>query len=306
MDRKKFFTGISRNIAYIGLVASSLICRVLPLKLIYCLGNNFAILGYNLAKKQRNIALESLKIAFGREKSDAEIKKIALDCFRFMGKSGLELVYLMEKPRLVMERVTIEGRQYLEAALKKGKGVILVSAHFGNFPLMLSRLSLEGYAVFGVMKFMRDERAERLFSNKRSRMGVKTIYTKPQRECTENCLKALRDNGLLFLLIDQNFGSGGGVFVDFFGQKAATAPGPVVLALRTKAAIMPCFMVRQEDDTHKIIFEPEMSLENGKNPEETLKINIQRLTDIIESYIRKYPAEWGWIHRRWKSKPSES
>ncbi|MCM8770702.1 MAG: lysophospholipid acyltransferase family protein [Candidatus Omnitrophica bacterium] len=300
MDRKKFFTRIKRGIGYIALLLSSLTCRLLPLKLIYFLGNNFSILGYRLARKQRRIALESLGIAFGREKSNGQIKRIALDCFRFMGKSGLELMYLMEKPALLKKRVDLEGREYLDKALAKGKGVILVTAHFGNFPLMLCRLSLEGYKVSGVMRFMRDAQAEKLFYKKRSQMGIKTIYSKPQKECTEKCLKTLRNNELLFLLIDQHFGSGGGVFVDFFGTKAATAPGPVVLALRTKAAILPCFIIRQKDDTHKIIFEPEMSLEQAEDYAQTLQVNIQRLTNIIEAYIRKYPAEWGWIHRRWK------
>jgi len=303
MDRKKFFKSISRSFGYFGLIISSLICRLLPLKMLYAAGNSFAVLGYRIAKKQRNIALESLKIAFGTELTDAQIKEIALDCFRFIGKSGLELIYFLEKPSLLKEKVSIEGKEHLEKALASGKGVILASAHFGNFPLMLSKLSLEGYAVYGVMKFMRDEKAESLFNKKRSNMGIQTIYTKPLKECTEKCLRALRNNGLLFLLIDQNFGAGGGVFVDFFGIKAATAPGPIVLAMRTKAAILPCFIVRQKDDTHKIIFDPAINIEEGKTAQESIQINIQKLTNVIESYIRKYPAEWGWIHRRWKSKP---
>ncbi|MBU1905372.1 MAG: lysophospholipid acyltransferase family protein, partial [Candidatus Omnitrophica bacterium] len=115
--------------------------------------------------------------------------------------------------------------------------------------------------------------------------------------------EALRNNEAVFLPLDQNFGSGG-VFVDFFGKKAATAIGPVVFARRTKAAIVPCFIIRQKDDTHQIVFEPPLELEEGKDKQETIVINIQKLTNIIESYIRRYPAEWGWIHRRWKSKPS--
>jgi KDO2-lipid IV(A) lauroyltransferase len=108
---------------------------------------------------------------------------------------------------------------------------------------------------------------------------------------------------LLFVPIDQNFGEGG-IFVDFFGRKAATATGPIILAKRTKAAIIPCFIIRQRDDTHKIIFEPPLKLEEGKDEETNILINIQRLTNIIELYIRKYPAEWSWVHRRWKSRPN--
>jgi KDO2-lipid IV(A) lauroyltransferase len=116
-------------------------------------------------------------------------------------------------------------------------------------------------------------------------------------------IQALRNNEIVFIPIDQNFGTAG-VFVNFFGRQAATATGPVIFAQRTKAALVPCFILRQKDDRHKIIFEAAIDLQEGKTPEETILINIQRLTDIIESYIRKYPAEWGWIHRRWKSQPN--
>ena len=91
--------------------------------------------------------------------------------------------------------------------------------------------------------------------------------------------------------------------MDFFGRQAATATGPIVLAMRAKAAILPCFILRQSDDTHKIVFEPEFQIVEGKTHEETILLNIQKLTSIIESYIRRYPAEWSWIHRRWKTQP---
>ncbi len=303
MDRKKFFKAIARSVGFAGLVTSSLICRFFPLRFIYAFANNLSVLGYYLAGKQRRVAIESLSIAFGKDKRKQEIEKIAKDCFRFMAKSGLELMYLMEKPALLKSRVFLENRQYLDSALKKGKGVIMVSAHFGNFPLMMCKLSLEGYKIAGIMRFMRDEKAESLFFKKRTQMGIKTIYSKPQKECVENSIRSLRNNEILFIPIDQNFGSGGGVFVNFFGRQAATATGPVVLSLRTKAALLPAFIVRQPDDTHRIIFEPEMELQEEKDYQQPLLVNIQRLTDIIERYIRQYPAEWGWIHRRWKSKP---
>jgi KDO2-lipid IV(A) lauroyltransferase len=149
---------------------------------------------------------------------------------------------------------------------------------------------------------MRDSRVEKIFMAKRNRLKINTIYSQPRKACVDNSIRALRNNELLFIPIDQNFGTGG-VFVDFFGRKAATATGPVVLTRRTGAPIVPCFVVRQKDDTHEIIFEPPLNLEEAKTTQETIIIDTQKLTSIIESYIRRYPAEWGWIHRRWKSKP---
>lgn len=302
MDSKKIRKSIGRFFGWLGLNFCSLTVKFIPWRYLYSFANFISLVGFQVAKKQRKIALESLSIAFGQDKSKYEIEKIARDCFTFMAKAGVEFLFLLNRPRLLKKRVEILGKENLDNALSKGRGIILVSAHFGNFPLLLCRLALEGYKTVGVMRPMRDSRAEKIFMEKRVRFKIKTIYNQPRDVCVNNIIEALRNNELIFIPIDQNFGTGG-VFVDFFGRKAATATGPVVLAQRTKAVILPCFIIRQKDDTHKIIFEPPLDLEQGKGSQETVIINIQRLTDIIESYIRKYPAEWGWIHRRWKSRP---
>ncbi|MDD5097090.1 MAG: lysophospholipid acyltransferase family protein [Candidatus Omnitrophica bacterium] len=302
MDSKKLLKSLNRFLAWFGLNTCLGIVRVIPASYLYAFANNIASLAFIFAAKQRKIALNSLSIAFGQEKSPAEIKKIAKDCFVYMAKSAVELMFLMDKPFLLKERTAIVGKENLDKALACGNGVILVSAHFGNFPLLLGRLAMDGYKAGGIMRPMRDAGVEKIFLKKRDKFGVKTIYSQPRNECVNNTISALRNNELVFIPIDQNFGTAG-VFVNFFGKKAATATGPVILAQRTKAALVPCFILRVPGDKHKIIFEPALELKEGQDVQDTILINIQRLTDIIEFYIRKYPAEWGWIHRRWKSKP---
>ena len=302
MNFKKIRKSIISFFSWLGLTGSSLIVKFIPASFLYGFANMVSSLAYRFAAKQKRVALESLNTAFGKDKTREQIEKIARDCFTFMAKSAVELMFLMDKPLILKKRVSMEGRENLDSALADKNGVILVSAHFGNFPLLLGRLAVEGYKAAGIMKPMHDARVEKIFLEKRNKFGVKTIYSQPHDACVNNTSQALRNNELVFIPIDQNFGTGG-VFVDFFGKKAATAAGPVILAQRTGAAILPCFIIRQPDDTHKIIFEPALKLEEGKNPQDTILINIQRLTAIIEAYIRKYPAEWGWIHRRWKKQP---
>ena len=301
MDFKKIRKSISRFSGWLGLIACSLIIKVLPWSWLYGFANFIAGIGFRVAGKQRRIAMESLAVAFRDELTEAERSQIARQCFEFMAKSAVELLYLMDKPWVLRSRVRIEGGEHLEEALAKKQGVILVSAHFGNFPLLLGRLSIEGYTAGGIMRPMRDSRVERFFFKKRQRLGVKTIYSQPRQTCVDETIKALRNNELVFIPIDQNFGTCG-VFFDFFGTKAATATGPAVLAMRTGAAVLPCFIVRQPDNTHVLFFEPAMSVGRGR---ESVVETIQKLTSIIERYIRTYPAEWGWIHRRWKSRPGE-
>jgi KDO2-lipid IV(A) lauroyltransferase len=302
MDFKKIRTSFSRFFGRVGFNACSLIIKVMPASWLYGFARNLGSLGYRIAAKQRKIALDSLRVAFGKEKSNFELAQIARDCFILIAKSGVELIFLMDRPELLRQRVRIVGKEHLEAGLARGKGVILVSAHFGNFPLLMAKLSLEGYKIGGIMRYMRDARVEKIFLVKRQRLGIKTIYSQPRNVCVETTIRSLRNNEVVFIPLDQNFGTGG-VYVDFFGTKAATATGPVILAQRTAAAVIPCFIIRQKDDTHKIIFEQPLDLKRGKSPQDTVTGNIQRLTDIIESYIRSYPAEWGWIHKRWKSRP---
>ena len=302
MNLKKIRKTFSHFSAWLGIHICSLIVSVIPPSYLYVFARKTSELAYLFAAKHRKIALESLQIAFGSQKSPAEIEGIAQACFTNIAKGAVELMFFFDKPHLLEKMVSIVGREHLDKALARGNGVILVSAHFGNFPLLLGRLAVGGYKVGGIMKPMYDAKMEEIFRKKREKFGVRTIYSLPRNACVNSSIQALRNNELIFIPIDQNFGTGG-VFVDFFGQKAATATGPVILAQRTGAALIPCFIIRQPDDQHRIIFEPEMELEVGPNPQETVLRNIQKLTCIIEAYIRKYPAEWGWIHRRWKSKP---
>jgi len=281
----------------------SLIIKFTPEGFLYVLADFIARVGYYIAGRHRRIALNSLTIAFGREKNRQEIKKIAKDSFRSMAKSAVEMLFFVERPSLVKDKVRIEGKAYLDRALSEGKGLIVVSAHFGNFPLMLTRFAQLGYKTNAIIRHMRDEKVDEFFLKKRTTLNITTIYSVPRRGCIEESLKSLRRNELLFIQMDQNFGTGG-IFVDFFGMKAATATGPAVLAARTKAPILPAFIIRDKDNLLKIIIEPPLHIEDADNAEVVQK-TIQRITGIIENYIRRYPEEWGWIHRRWKSRPHQ-
>lgn len=300
-DQLKTF---KRALARYGLYFSSWLLNKFPYSLVRSLTHVFIAVGFRCTRRQRKIALESLSIAFGQEKSPREMDLVIRDCFENLGRGMIELIYFMEHPKMIQEQVFFEGKEFLEEAFKAGRGVIAVSAHFGNFPLMLLKLAQEGYKTHAIIRPARDQAIEKRFLKQRSQWGLNTIYSHPRRECVETSLKALRHNELLFIPLDQNFGSGGGVFVEFFGQQAATATGPVVFAMRTQAPIVPMFVVRQKDDTHKIIIEPPLQLEESADDKEMIQHNTAKITQVIERYIRKYPQEWGWMHRRWKSRPA--
>src|SRR5208282_5171122 len=182
-----------------------------------------------------------------------------------------------------------------------------ISAHFGNFPMMLLFLAQMGYPTNAIIRPNRDQIVERGFQVSRSRLGIKTVISYPREACVAQSLKVLRDKELLVVFLDQNTGSKSGVYVDFFGQKAGTATGPIIFAMRTGAALLPIFTLRQGDsDRHQLLIEKHFYLEQKATDAETIQYNVQKLTNIIEGYIRKYPTEWGWMHRRWKSRPKSA
>src|SRR4029077_15869849 len=186
----------------------------------------------------------------------AELQKICKDCFYNSGRGVIELGSFMARPALIKETFSFEGnsRENLDAALKEGHGVIGISAHFGNFPMMLLYLAQMGYPTNAIIRPSRDAIIEKDFQASRSRLGLKTWHSFPREACVTQSLKALRDNELLVVLLDQNTGSKSGVYVDFFGQKAGTATGPIIFAMRTGAPLLPIFTLRQGDsDKHALV-----------------------------------------------------
>ena len=297
---KKIAKSLESSFYWVILKTCSLIFQHCPKKGMYTFARLLGMTLYVFAYKHRRVAYEGLSQAM--ELTNGRRHKVVVKCFMSIAKSCAEMAFFLKKPNELRRHIRVRNAGILDAALKRGKGVVLVSAHFGNFPLMLGRLSLEGYPVGVIMRPMKDKRIEEMFLPECRRIGLKPIFSIPRRECVQQSLRWLRDNRILFVPIDQNFGTNG-VYVDFFGRKAATATGPVVLAERTDASVIPVFIIREKDNTHTIIFEPELELVDWKSKPDHIQENIQRITVIMERYIRKYPHEWSWIHRRWKSRP---
>jgi len=277
---------------------------ITPIQISYFSGKILGSLAYLVLLRHRRIALDSLSVAFPNYSGQAK-RKIAKSFFIFMAQGGFELLYYLKNIEKINRAVEIEGKDDLDEALAKKKGVILVTAHCGNFPLLSLRLAAGGYPVNLVARPMRDKYAEAHFHKLRTDAGVKSIPVYPRRACVSGIINALGNNEIIIILMDQNFGTGG-VWVDFFGKLAATPTGPIVLSLRTKAALIPSYIYRVKKHKHSIQIFSQKDLIFGKDKNETILLNAAEFTKIIESWIKKYPDQWSWIHRRWKSRPSKN
>jgi len=263
-------------------------------------GEKFATVAFFLLRRGRKIALNNLHLALGSEKSEGEIKQICLNNFKNIGKNMMETAYCSHQEDGYSRRlVSLEGEEYLEEALKQGKGVIAISAHLGNFPLMCVRLANEGYPISAVARISKNAKVLEPITSFMESVGMEYIPTKPRLTCVSRCLNALKRNRILFVQIDLNAPTTE-AWVDFFGYLVPTFKGSVVFSLRTGAPILPMFIVRNPDDLHKIIIHPPFRLSATGNTEQDITSNIARLTKIAERMIRDYPEQWWWAIPRFK------
>jgi KDO2-lipid IV(A) lauroyltransferase len=274
--------------------------RFLPEKAKYFMGGILSRFYYWCAVKNRQIALMNLKIALGGSYSHSQLRLIAKQSFKTMGHIILDTVgYKDFSKKRILSLIKVEGIENLEKALKQGNGVIAASAHLGSFTIMGARLSMIGHKALFVARHARNKKVEKIIMDFCRQTGQKIIFSRPVVSCMRQCIKALSRNNIIIIEMDQNFGTEG-LEVNFFGRPAKVASGPIKLALSSKAAVVPMFIVRQPDNSHVLKIEPQINIETSENSDIDVKVNLQKTVDVIEKYIKKYPGQWvNWIHKQW-------
>jgi KDO2-lipid IV(A) lauroyltransferase len=229
--------------------------------------------------------------------------RLAREFYVSLARSPLKAMYAFHHPRYVAA-VRIRGRQHLDDALASGKGVIALTAHLGNFAVMHWALARCGYAVSVMQRPIKNKKINAYLTGLEERMGVIPLYSHPRTEAIRTTIAALRHNRTVFIMLDQDFGSRG-IWVRFLGHHASIALGPVVLALRTQAAVVPIYTYTDTDGREIVTIMPRQELIIDQDRQKTLLSNAVRFNRIIESWIREHPEQWGWITRRWRSQPQE-
>ncbi|MDD4342071.1 MAG: lysophospholipid acyltransferase family protein [Kiritimatiellae bacterium] len=198
-------------------------------------------------------------------------------------------------------RIDVRGQDIVSAALERGKGVLILIAHFGNYDLMgLFASRLLGYPVTIITKIIKNKRLNTFWWGLRQKAGLKTL---PSHNAYRACVRALRQKELVGFMLDQNRPQSQGVYVDFFGKTASTTPGLALMSAQTGAPVVPVFMRRLPDGHHRLEVRPPLEPPPDRKAE-TLRKFTAVYTSIIEDEIRRDPAQWLWLHKRWKSRPA--
>ena len=282
------------------LTFSILIFRVLPPKALIFMAKIIGTTAFHFLKKYRERVIGNLSVAFGAEKDLNEIKKLARNVFFHFTLTPLETIYLIAVPfgRFILN-IKIRGKEYLDAALAQGNGVIALGAHLGSFTLLGTRLAAEGYP-FNVIinegnfpKFMKS-----LITYQR-RVGQKFFPPKPETASVKKSLNCLHRNEILYLIADEQQRRGG-LPVPFFGQIAYTPPGPAIFSFKTGAIILPMFVLREDETKRTLVIGNPIEIERTGDEKKDIERLTAKFTKIIEETIRQYPHQWAWLNRRWK------
>ena len=286
-----------------GIYMMIFITNLIGLKNTLNLGKFTGNILYYFSRHTRSKILNNLGLAYDNLITSKEKNCLAKKVLQNLGKNWAELIFCAGPfKKRSWKEISVEGIENLDAALKSGKGVIAVSAHIGNYALIGTKLSILGYNFVTVVRDLKTKAGSIAYHKSRQLIELPSITTLPERHFYRDALKILRGNGTLCLISDENKRHGG-IFVDFFGRKASTAPGPAGLAARTGAKIIPVFMIRNSDESQKIIIEKEISWKKTGDSEKDIKNITAGFTAVIENYVRKYPDQWLWTNFRWRTQP---
>jgi KDO2-lipid IV(A) lauroyltransferase len=293
------------NSAYLGvffvLQAGGALLRVLPQRFSLFVAQRMADLSFVLIYRFRQRSVDNLRLAFGELMDYGEAVKTARMSLRNFFRAFAEIGFALCRPiDLIREEIPMEGKPHLEKALEKGKGVIVLSAHIGNFFLLGSRLGVEGYAARVLVKptYRDNARFAELMDAYRLRLAQRTIRARPRRKAARELIQALRRNELVILIADE-FRSKG-IEVPFFGKRVLARRGAATLAMRTGAAVVPMSLLRETSGNLRLIVEPEIELVHTGQLSQDVVTNTLRLNAWLEKLIRAYPDQWNWMTIRWQ------
>jgi KDO2-lipid IV(A) lauroyltransferase len=264
-------------------------------------GARFAAAAYALRRPLRRAAMFNLSLAFP-DWSDAKRKRVIHGMIQQIGWMAAEFSQFPKYTRENIQKIVVlDGFENFDAARRRGKGVLLVTGHMSAWELAPFAHARYGHPLHFLVRPIANRRVDSLVNHYRCLSGNQPIE---KNKSARSILRILADGGTVGILSDHNTAPEESVFVDFFGIPASTTSGLARIALRTDAAVVPGFLswdsARRK---YRLRFEPEVELSRTGDEERDVLENTARFTKTIEDYVRAFPDQWLWVHKRWKTRP---
>jgi len=271
--------------------------RLIPLKASYRIADALGIFAVRFLGVRRETMMKNLRLAFGKEKSEAELLRIAEQSIQNLSKLVFEFLRTPEASAYPERYIEPPDVTPLMEAVKQKGGFIAIVSHFGNWEWLAIPIKKAGLHVHAVGRPLKNPYLYRYIREMREAANLTNIE---KSGAVRSSIEVLKKHGILAVLIDQHE-SQGSVWVDFFGRKAATSTLPAMLALKYEYPVLPAFFYRDESGCSKIKYGPRFPLIRTGDLQADLLANTQQYVVKIEEEIRKRPGDWLWAHRRWRT-----
>jgi KDO2-lipid IV(A) lauroyltransferase len=297
------FKKLKHDCVYWGTASLFRILNLMPRSPAVFTGAVIGYLAYLVIKKDRMKGDRSLRLVYGDELSPGQRRAIIRNLFINFGKNIVDVIRFKRHYRdQIKNLVDCEGLEYFENAYNKGRGVIAVTGHIGNFELLAAHFVELGYAVAVIGREVYDVRLNEMLVANREAMGLVNIDT---RDSPRSVLKALKKGYAVGVLIDTDSVRVRGAFMPFLGRLAHTPVGQSILGLRAGAAFVPMACVRN-GKRYKIIVRPEIVIRRTDDFESDVYNITRKCNEVLEEIVDQYKDQWIWIHSRWRTEPKET
>ncbi|MBL7198104.1 MAG: lysophospholipid acyltransferase family protein [Candidatus Omnitrophica bacterium] len=265
----------------------------LSLKAAYAIAVFLSDFHFLISRTDRRAVIGNLNAIFPNAKENLNLSR---EVFRNFGKYLVDFFRIEKLNRDKIEKVIkIENLEVIDKILAQKRGIIILSAHMGNWELGGMIMGFLGYPIYGVILPHKDKRTDSLFNRQREIFGERVI---PLGRAARSCIECLNNNKIIALVGDRDFTTGG-IIEDFFGRESLIPKGPAGFSLKTGSPIVPGFVIRQKDDSFKLIFGEPIEPSITDNKDNDLHDLTKRCLRIIEDYIKKYPSQWLMFRKFW-------
>jgi KDO2-lipid IV(A) lauroyltransferase len=289
-----------RDYFYLGLYKFfSLILKILPQKTTIKLMRALAWLAYSVSKKHRHIIHNNLDLAFDKELSPQEKKKIGIDAFMNLLDTTFGIIQRdnMQKEK-VIQNVIFENQEIIKQYQKENKQFILITGHYGNWELLSQSIAIKfDLTLVGVGRELDSKVMDDILIKNRERFNVEMVYKKG---AMKGCIKAIIQKKIVGILIDQHLSPSQSIDVDFFNHKITHTPIASILARKFEIDLIPAFISTEDYQNYKVSIYPPIKHLKTEHQEEDLKQMTQAQSKAMENVIRQQPNQWFWMHKRWR------
>jgi len=296
-----YWKKLRHRLELLGVHLLAFMPRLLPYKWAVKMGTPLGVMAFDIIRIRRNVTLSNLKRAFGDRMNHGQRVKTGRRSYINFAKSMIEFASI---PRLSDEKlkkmVSLDGKEQVDLALDKGKGVVIVTGHFGSWELLGAASASAGMPVDFLVGEQTNSLVDDYINRLRASAGIGTI---PMGVTMRGVFRSLKNNRVVAMLSDQD-ARRGGIFVDFFGIPSSTYPGAAQFAHRLGSPIVFCYIVRQRDEYHRTVFLPPMEADPDADKMTEIRRLTGEFTEALEDAVREHPDQYFWAHRRWKTRPT--